>query len=786
MPILPNFFTDVRKTIAQWVAPGSLTPDYTGHELSPIAVEFPWHDGYVDQRLDAKKMLSVVEMGQVERLLWQVIMMVMNGRDLQLNPPEAEDAAALAQQASETKQDMLVIDAKLDTLACMQRAWIDYIAFGSGLVELGLPIDPTGKVVDWAQLNLSKLQGGDIEEQDKADKLLNESNPKTTGWGQVETREGVNWLAPEWMLPLDAFSFATWPPVCYNPWKYIPGRILQGIVWDIDAKEMMYWQVQRYGVQMPTRIPGGRILQIKDKKSRYPDGKSYLAGIAPTAAQLEATRKSMLQYVMTRGAQRMIVKVHELRDPAGNLLPNPFGKKGVPRFKSAFDAATNFIKNYNNNSAGSLWDDHEVIWAPSTNMADATKVDEYLKKEIVAQLMPRDFIEQNGQAISKSAGPLLDLVMMVVHAWRDVISEPFEQLYNQILEANGFTGWKCKFIYEDPDISDKGAEAERSLKACIAGLITLDRFYDETSRDPIQGDEGDPMGERERLKEWFKEVQSKGQSILPSPEPNMNPEVPMQTSELRVDADIKKKGKVDPKQILAKIKQWPKEASDVLDKEGYYDLDEGTDGEKAYKEVGGKGLISKLRDAAEKINTPLWQMVASSLVSGALQSGYNDAKNSIKNEVSEEVLKKLSPDEIANKYLEEHGGEFIKTLTDTDVDRVIGLIQDNPSMHEDAFKDRYEESFSSDVRLDVIDRTERHRAKMYAYNETADDAGATWKRRLTAEDDRVRDSHNEDMNAGWIPFDEPYPDTEEMFPGEKEINCRCVQQMAFSEEMPEE
>ena len=177
-----NFFTDVRKTIAQWVAPGSLTPDYTGHELSPIAVEFPWHKGYDDKRLDAEKMLSVVEMGQVERLLWQVIMMVMNGRDIQINPPEAEDAAALAQKASEIKQDMLVIDTKLDTNACMQRAWIDYIAFGSGLVELGLPIDPTGKVVDWAQLNLSKLQGGDKEEQAKADSMLQASNPATKGW----------------------------------------------------------------------------------------------------------------------------------------------------------------------------------------------------------------------------------------------------------------------------------------------------------------------------------------------------------------------------------------------------------------------------------------------------------------------------------------------------------------------------------------------------------------------------------------------------------------------------
>ena len=496
---LPNFFNGIYNTIAQWVSPGSLAPSYQGHELIPVSTEYPWTTAYQDKRLDAEKLLAIMEMGIVDRLLWQIIDMILNGRDIQAIPPVSEDSNALSQQANEVKQDLLAIDRKLDMGTSMARGWIDFVGFGSGLIELGLPIDETGKVIDWSQIDVKELN------DDQKDKLVKESDKKTLGWGQIETRDGVTWQAPEWMLPLDAFSFATLPPICTNPWKYVPGRMLPGIVWDIDAKEMMYWQVQRFGVQIPTRIPAGRILQIKDKKARYNDGKSYVAGIAATAAQLEAVRKSLMQSVMTHGAQRLIIKVNEQKDAQGTPALNPFGKKNEPRFKTAYDSAGNFVKNYNNNSAGVLWGpDHDVIWAPGTNLGDATTPDEYLKKEILNHLIPRDFIEQNGAAVSKSSGPLLDLMFLVIHAWRDIISAPFEELYNQILEANGFTGWKCKFTYTDPDISDSGPVAQRSLDACKNGLITLDRYYQETDRDPIQEDE------RKKLLEWHSIVTGGG------------------------------------------------------------------------------------------------------------------------------------------------------------------------------------------------------------------------------------------------------------------------------------
>ncbi len=116
------------------------------------------------------------------------------------------------------------------------------------------------------------------------------------------------------------------------------------------------------------------------------------------------------------------------------------------------------------------------------NIEDMTKVDAYFLGLILKHLIPRDWVEQNGQAISKSSMPLLDLAMMVVQGWREIISEPYEKLYTAILEANGFTDWAVEFTYQDPDVSDKGKEKDRSLAAYNAKAITLDRFYEETGR----------------------------------------------------------------------------------------------------------------------------------------------------------------------------------------------------------------------------------------------------------------------------------------------------------------
>jgi hypothetical protein len=438
-------FQQIRKKLSSIIYPRA-----DAITIDPLGAEYAYHEGYEDTRLDAGKLLAISEMGEVDRILWQLIMMILNGRDMKIITPEGQDPKALAEKSNQIRQMLWRIDKQLDIGTLMAQTWIDQVVEGSGLVELGIPVDEAGQ---------------------------------QNGWGNVD-----GWQAPEWALYLDAASFEVAPASAMNPQQFVTGRILQGIVWDIAKKEMQFWQTQRSG-EMPKRIPTGRVLQIRDRHARYPDGKSYLAGIAPTVAQLEVVRKSLIQRVIRTGVPPVLFQVEEPRDKDGKLLDDPFGKTGTPRFVNAYKAAVNIAKNWGNSVVSVLWPEHKAIPLDLPPVEDMTKVDAYFMSLVLKHLIPRDWVEQNGQAISKSSTPLMDLAMMVVHGWRGIISEPFEKLYTDILEANGFTDWAVEFSYKDPDMKDKQKQDAESLRAFIAKAITVDRYYEETDRAPPTDEE---------------------------------------------------------------------------------------------------------------------------------------------------------------------------------------------------------------------------------------------------------------------------------------------------------
>lgn len=89
----------------------------------------------------------------------------------------------------------------------------------------------------------------------------------------------------------------------------------------------------------------------------------------------------------------------------------------------------------------------------------------------------------------------------------------------------------------------------------------------------------------------------------------------------------------------------------------------------------------------------------------------------------------------------------------------------------------------------TIARTETAWAYNAAAHEAWKSAGVPMKSWLTAEDDRVRDTHMEAENAGAIPMDEPFMvgGYETMYPGGtgdpgEDINCRCIVQPEFGDD----
>lgn len=442
----------LRTKLAAAIAPELKT---NAANISPIGMPYPYDSTAYDFRLDAENLLKVLEAGQVDRILMQIFMLALNGRDIKIVLPEDQESEALTNKSNEVRKMLWRLDKSYGTEILMAQTGLDCMGFGSGLVEMGVADRPDGSY----------------------------SFPKTD----------MGWNAPQWLQYLDAYSLADQAASTLNTQAFVPGRILKGIAYDINKKEMQYWQTQGEGKQ-PVQLPTARILHIRDKKSRYPDGKSYLAGIAPTVLQLEFVRKAFMQAINYKGVGRCVVKVKEMRDAQGKLLETPTGTG--KRWEKAYAAGVDFVKNYGNNNVGILWEDHDVTFPNFGNIGDITKPDEYLKAEILQHLIPRDFIEQNGQAISTTGTPLLELVMMVVRGWRRIISEPFEALYTEILEANGFKDWAVEFSYIDPAMENKLEKQKVIVQAFSLGMLPLNRAIQEMGWQPLTEEEQEEMKEK--------------------------------------------------------------------------------------------------------------------------------------------------------------------------------------------------------------------------------------------------------------------------------------------------
>jgi hypothetical protein len=193
--------------------------------------------------------------------------------------------------------------------------------------------------------------------------------------------------------------------------------------------------------------------------------------------------------VNVRAVQRCIVQVKEMRDANGRLLDPPSGDTSKPRWYQAYKAGESFVKNYGNNNVGMLWEDHNLIFPNQGGVGEVTEPDQYLKMEILNHLIPRDFIEQNQQAISTTGAPLLELVMMVVHGWREIISRPFAALYSEILQANGYDDWAVEFTFQDPSLENKVEGQRLAIQAYSLGAMPETRLYEIMGWPPLSEDE---------------------------------------------------------------------------------------------------------------------------------------------------------------------------------------------------------------------------------------------------------------------------------------------------------
>ena len=445
-----------RRRVADLIRPLELRQD--AQLLTPIGREYAVQQGYEDTRIDVEKLLATSELGQVDSILLEIFNLMFSGWGLIPVPPDDLDPKAAAEKSPKILKQLWRFDKILDTKYLMGRTWVDDLTFGPGLAELGVAVDDKGNFADW---------------------------------GRVD-----DWKGPEWANYLDATSFGLAPPGGGGT-RYVEGRLLKGIRYDTQERRMEYWQTQPNGSVQ--QIPTGRILLVKDKRSRYVDGKSYLEGIVPTALQREIVRKNIMLQIRRAAAPAMGLRIKELRDANGRLISTSPDGKGGNRWDKAWKAGQKALKDYSENKFLMLWEEHEVIQSKTLISGDIFTPDDKLKAEILNHLIPRDWVEQNGQAISKSSQPIWDLAMLVVDGWRTMIAEPYEALYTDIVQANGFEDWSVEFVWKKLEYEDKAQLRTQALAAWERGAITLDRLYKIMGWDSLTKEERTQLEQEKQI-----------------------------------------------------------------------------------------------------------------------------------------------------------------------------------------------------------------------------------------------------------------------------------------------
>lgn len=226
----------------------------------------------------------------------------------------------------------------------------------------------------------------------------------------------------------------------------------------------------------------------------------------------------------------------------------------------------------------------------------------------------------------------------------------------------------------------------------------------------------------------------------------------------------------EEKAVLDLLQSWSPDVTGLLHRAGHFDLDASTTKkEEIAQKIGfGRGtpLYKKLQAASLEKNWEVAKIVLDEQNLIELKQGARQVAKQLGLEFSE-----FDWDPIAQKYMKEHGFQLVKTLTQTDMKRIIPIMQQHFGLNEKTFAKRFRDNYPcSEYRMKTIFRTEKFTAINGGAHGLALEAGATTKIWRHSHGPNPRKDHLA-MDGEEQPIDKPFSNGKQ-FPG-GDPNCRC-------------
>jgi len=411
-------------------------------ESKPVetALEFTQDDEFEDPKtITALDIRTIWDEPILRATISKLQKFIFEGAELLVVPPD-EIANDVTKEELEEMQTMVetIDNYAIKTLVRMERTWLDKKRYGTKLFER---ID------------------GQIP-------------------GITTTYKG-----PVVFKSLPMHSFDTTPTELTDTSTYVTGKILKGIIFNLKTFETTYWQRQSdFGA--PIQLPAQNLIVIKDENSENVDGDSVFATLVPLVKKLTFVDKCLMRSAMRTGVPNLDVIIKEFREEAAPINIDAWD------LNKAFSEGKKIGQNWSNSTVLAHPDCIELKPMEWGKMGlDPIKVVNFFNERILYALVPRDFTENKGIAISQTGTSSLDMLNLWARGEQTEIERPFLAEWNRILELNGKKGWRVEIVWREMT-PDSGPEIWNRVRiARDVGVFTPDEIREIAGYPPLTEDQ---------------------------------------------------------------------------------------------------------------------------------------------------------------------------------------------------------------------------------------------------------------------------------------------------------
>ena len=263
------------------------------------------------------------------------------------------------------------------------------------------------------------------------------------------------------LLPGDSFDRAPTSGASYGTTK--SDSILPGIVYDARARETRFYQ--RQGTTTVELDPE-RILFISD--ATIPASTSHLKAVIPIVEQW----KTICDYGMI--AARRVSVPNEIAQVDGKEIAalNADGATGLTP-AAVEDYARGMVERQGYDTAKLSIAGMRLQYPKVTMPLNPWEIRDQLEKAILDFWFHKAILESVAQAVSVSSAPEKDLIDRRISTERETYGAPWERLWSDWLEWNGFD-LRMEFDWWSWAPADQEPEAKNAREDLAGGVCTID------------------------------------------------------------------------------------------------------------------------------------------------------------------------------------------------------------------------------------------------------------------------------------------------------------------------